>query len=232
MKPYYEQDGIQIFHGDCREILPTLGPVDHVITDPPYGIALQEHGRSGRDWTIPGDADQELGNAVLEAFASRPTVAFASPKKPWAGQWRQHLVWDKGPAVGGGGDLATCWKPTWELIQVRNHRELSGPRDSGVLTFWIGPQNYEFHPAQKPLALMTYLVGKTTDPGETILDPFMGSGTTLRAAKDLGRKAIGIEISERWCEVAAKRMSQSVLPLYEGWADNGWMVKSGYVEEK
>jgi site-specific DNA-methyltransferase (adenine-specific) len=87
------------------------------------------------------------------------------------------------------------------------------------------------HPCPKPLPLMRELVSLFTDPGETILDPFMGSGTTLRAAKDLGRKAIGIELEEKWCEVAAKRMSQSVLPLYEGWADNGWMVKSGYVEE-
>jgi len=209
--PYYERNGITIFHGDCRDILPHLGPVDLVLTDPPYGIALEEHGRSGYDWTIQGDSSSSLGESVLSSVANLPTVTFAPLKRPWPGKWRQILIWDKGPAVGGGGDPLTCFKQTAELIQFRNTGHLNGGRDSAVLRFWIAPNDYHYHPVEKPLPLIRYLIQKFTRVDETILDPFMGSGTTLRAAKDLGRRAIGIEIEERYCEIAVKRLAQEVL---------------------
>lgn len=217
MEPYYERGGIVIYHGDARDILPALdlSAVDLVLTDPPYGIALRENGRNGYDWTVQGDEDQAVGMAVLSEFARRkmPRVVFASPNKPWPGKWRQRLVWDKGPAVGGGGDPATCWKTTWEMIQVADTPPLNGPRDSAVLTFWVGQRDYHDHPCQKPVSLLTYLIGKASQPSGLILDPFMGSGSTLRAAKDLGRKAIGIEIEERYVEIAARRLQQAVLPF-------------------
>ena len=217
MKPYYEDSAVQIFHGDCREILPSLPQVDLVLTDPPYGIGLANHsaGKERRleGYKIEGDEDQSLGNEVLTILMEYPQVVFASPMKPWAGSWRQYLVWDKGPAVGGGGDPKTCWKQTWELIQVRGNKKFIGPRDSAVINHWITPQNSVSHPAAKPLAVLSYLLVKLTLADELILDPFLGSGTTLRAAKDLGRAAIGIEIEERYCEIAAKRMSQSVMTL-------------------
>ena len=213
--PYYDQDGITIYHADCRDILPLLEPgsVDLVLTDPPYGIGLKENGRHGYNWNIVGDANQEIGQIVLGWAASRDvaTVTFAAPRKPWPGEWRQLLVWDKGGAVGGGGDIETCWKFSWELIQVARTGILNGRRDEAVLRFPVGQRNYHDHPAQKPVELVQYLLGKVG--GTTILDPFMGSGTTLRAAKDLGRKAIGIEIEERYCEIAVKRLAQQVLPF-------------------
>jgi DNA modification methylase len=208
MKPYYEHAGITIYHGDCREVLPTIDPVDLVLTDPPYGIALESH-RGSKGWDINGDNSQELGDYVLRSLWGYPMIVFASPKKPWIGDWSQYLVWWKGPAVGGGGEPSMYWKLDWELIQVRNLGRLNGSRDSSVLENWIGPTGSPYHPAQKPESLLLYLLGKVQ--AETILDPFMGSGTTLRAAKDLGRKAIGIEIEEKYCELAAKRLSQEVL---------------------
>lgn len=208
MKPYYESGGITIYHGDCRDVLPTLEPVDLVLTDPPYGIALSEHGRNCHDWHVAGDHNQELGQSVLDNL-DYPQVAFSHPKKPWSGDWRQYLVWDKGPTVGGGGDRATCWKFSFELIQVRRTPQLKGKRDEAVLRFHINQRDYALHPCQKPTKLVRYLLKKI--PAQTILDPFMGSGTTLRAAKDLGRRAIGIELEERYCEIAAERLRQGVL---------------------
>lgn len=214
-RPYYERDGITIYHGDCLEILPALhvATVDLMLTDPPYGIALRNHGRNQNDYTITGDESQDVGQSVIDSLATLPTIAFASPMRPWLGKWRQHLVWDKGPAVGYGGDIATCWKPCWELIQVRKNKPLNGPRDSAVLRFHVGSIKATGHPAEKPIELIRYLVGKASMPGDMILDPFMGSGTTLRAALDLGRQAIGIETEERYCEIAARRLEQAVMPL-------------------
>ncbi len=219
MAPYYDRDDIQIFHADCLDVLPTIEPtaVDLVLTDPPYGIALEEHGRNGYDWTVAGDHDQEIGQAVIDRFRMErtPMLVFASPKRPWAGEWRQHLVWDKGPAVGGGGDPKTCWKSTWELIQTWNTGVLNGPRESAVLTYWVGQRDYHDHPCQKPESLLRYLIGKTTKPGDLIVDPFGGSGSTARAALDMGRRCILIELEERYCEIAVRRLQQAVLPLGE-----------------
>ena len=211
MRPYYTQDGITIYHGDCRELLEELGKVDLVLTDPPYGISLKEHGRSGYNWNIDGDESQELGQWFLDRANTLPTIAFASPMKPWDGKWRQYLVWDKGPTVGGGGDPTTCWKQSWELVQVRKTGALSGKRDEAVLRFHVTQRDYHHHPCQKPVPLLSYLINKAATPETVILDPFMGSGSTLRAAKNLGKKAIGIEINEAYCEIAAKRLEQLVL---------------------
>jgi len=209
--PYYQQDGITIYHGDCRDVLPGLDKVDLVLTDPPYGINLKKHGRPGRDWKIAGDEDQGLGQEIVDWAASNdyPIVVFSSPMKPWAGKFRQHLVWDKSGAVGGGGDMGTCWKFTFEIIQIARTPKLLGNRDDAVMRFSIAHQSFVHHPTEKPLRLMRYLVSKV--PATHILDPFMGSGTTLVAAKLLGRQAIGIEISERYCEIAANRLAQGVL---------------------
>jgi DNA modification methylase len=212
VKPYYDDGkGIVIYHGDCRDVLPTLGAVDLVLTDPPYGIALEEHGRNGYNWTITGDEDQGVGIEVLGLVAGLPVIVFASPKKPWPGEWRQYLCWDKGPAVGGGGDRETCWKFDWELIQVARTPALAGKRESSVLRYWIGQRDYALHPNQKPVALLSYLINKAAKPSWTVLDPFMGSGSTLVAAKAMGRRGVGIETDEGYCEIAAKRLAQGVL---------------------
>ena len=209
MTPYYEHGGITIYHGDCREILPTLEPVDLVLTDPPYGISLDTDytrfaGNSpNRVWPkITGDAEP----FDPAPWLSRPVILFGanyySDKLP-IGKW---LVWnkrDEGPSrVLADAEMAWHNLPG-KSVQVFNW-------------FWVGCYRKGemgspvYHPTQKPLELMKWCIELAPD-ADTILDPFMGSGTTLRAAKDLGRKAIGIEIEERYCEIAAKRMSQEVL---------------------
>ena len=107
--------------------------------------------------------------------------------------------------------MATSWKMCHELILAARLQELNGPRDSSVLRFWSNAQAMPDHPCQKPEPLLRYLVNRASNRDQLILDPFMGSGTTLRAAKDLGRRAIGIEIEERYCEIAANRLRQEVL---------------------
>lgn len=208
MTPYYDKDGIQIFHGDCREILPTLEPVDLCLTDPPYGINhSSSHGASWQNTNIAGDADTEVRDAVLKDFPS--VASFGTWKTPPIQNTRGVIVWDKGPAFGMG-DLSFPFKPSWELIYIRGDGWI-GKRDEGV---WRGPivvsweSKGRLHPHQKPVELLRYLMIKHI--GETILDPFLGSGTTLVAAKLLGRKAIGIEIEEKYCEIAAKRLEQKV----------------------
>lgn len=210
MKPYYSDNLVTLYHGDFRDTLANI--TDFIaITDPPYGIKLSNHGgnhfdRPYHDLTISGDTSQIIGLEFLELWGNNPLIIFASPMKPWPGKWRQHLVWNKGAAVGGGGDIRKCWHYSWELIQVRNTPQLNGIRESSVLDFKISPHNFKLHPAAKPLSLMKYLVSKvsTTTP---IYDPFTGSGSTLVAAKTLNIPSVGIEVEEKYCEIAAKRLS-------------------------
>ena len=215
MTPYYEHYGITIYHGDCREILPELEPVDLVLTDPPYGIGMQS-GMKGRhgNCRILGDGDTKLRDSVLDAFNGTPSIVFGSWKTERPKQTRCLLIWEKGNHVGMG-DLSMPWKPNHEEIYVIGYG-FKGKRKSAVLRHLavagcVGHKTYRHHPTEKPKSLIIDLLQHC--PDGTVLDPFMGSGTTLVAAKELGRKAIGIEIEEKYCEIAAKRLSQEVLPF-------------------
>lgn len=197
MKPYYERDGITIYHGDCREILPSI-KADVVVTDPPYGIGFAAQPtkwqrRAGHKPEAWDDERPALGMALLAA----PTQCI------WGGNYfilppsRGWLAWTKPDAPPSMGSVELAWTNL-----DRNARHISCS---------VGETNPERvgHPTQKPLRVMTWCVAAM--PPGSILDPFMGSGTTLVAAKLEGRKAIGIEIEERYCEIAAKRLAQGVL---------------------
>lgn len=204
----------ELWHGDCREILHGLQGVDAVVSDPPYGISLQNHGvKDGRrrvdEYAIAGDECQTAGLDVL-AWADEkclPVVFFASPRLPWPGDWRNWLAWDKGGAVGGGGDIKTCWKQTWELIQVRRNGPLAGPRDESVIRWPVLPTDSTLHSCQKPVGLMAYLLSKLNPVFP--LDPFMGSGSTGVACAQTGRKFVGIEIDRRHFDIACERVASA-----------------------
>lgn len=191
---------VELRLGNCLDhlaYLETLGRIV-IITDPPYGKSLDNHSPGVRrrmaSYQIAGDESQNVGIAVSRWATERrlPTVFFAAPDLPWPGQWRNYLVWDKGGAVGGGGDPRTCWKRTWELIQIARNK-MYGSRDEGVLRFPVGPGDSPYHPAQKPVALMTYLIEKLTAVDDIVVDPFMGSGSTGVAAVFTGRPFVGME---------------------------------------
>jgi len=210
MKPYYDHAGITIYHGDCREILPEI-KADVVVTDPPYGIGhrcnFHERGRGNlaacRDYPdVFGDDKPYEPELVISL--GLPTVLWGanhySDKLPPTSGW---LVWDKErPADLDQATAELAWTNYVKGVRVFRHLwngMMRASRDTLV------------HPTQKPEALMRWVLTLKWTPEGTVLDPFMGSGTTLRAAKDLGRKAIGIEIEERYCEIAAKRLAQEVL---------------------
>lgn len=210
MQPYYSDSAVTIYHGDCREILPSLGPVDLVLADPPYGMKWDGKVTRGPNGTGKRGPTQSWGTKILDD--DKPF-----DPAPWLGfdkviLWGFHhfssrlpegsvLVWIK-RYDGGFGSFLSDADLAWMKggCGVRCFRDLSLQGESA----------YKLHPTQKPLPLIKWSIEQAGD-ATTILDPFMGSGTTLRAAKDLGRTAIGIEIEERYCEIAARRMSQEVL---------------------
>jgi site-specific DNA-methyltransferase (adenine-specific) len=203
--PYYDHAGITIFLGDCLQILPLL-EADVLSLDPPYGT--DEHGGYGRRQlgleTIANDSDTGVRDAVLLQWMGRPAIVFGSPRRPEpVGPWDYRLVWDKrSPGLGAP------WRWQHEMIYLRGEWD-NQPGTPSVLSFAAGNAMRErWHPHEKPVPLMFALLRGTAG---VIVDACMGSGSTLRAAKDLGRRAIGIEIDERYCEIAARRLSQEVL---------------------
>ena len=203
MKPYYSKNGITIYHGDCRDILPSV-EADFVITDPPYnaGINYGKHNdnmgqNDFKEWLaqwwqlLPERKIIFTGLVKWQDYASLAPTALGfwyKPGNPASGgayQWSEgEPIMSWGVAFGGS-----------------NVFKRSVGKQSGVGS----------HPCPKPLSLMLEIITRCKYKGDQLVDPFMGSGTTLRAAKDLGRQAIGIEIEERYCEIAANRMSQEVL---------------------
>ena len=222
LKPYYEHAGITIYHGDCREILPTLPKVDAVITDPPYGVMLGEAANGqARDkkqtaYTMFSDTPEYLREVVVPAFASALQNAKRAICTPGN---RNVFLYPPADDIGVWYNPAGTDRGKWGYILA--HMILyygKDPRAGKCATAssaWglndaIGDLKQKLHPCPKPELFMHWMVKKGSTEEETILDPFMGSGTTLVAAKNLGRKAIGIEIEERYCEIAAKRLSQEV----------------------
>lgn len=215
--PYYEGGGVTIYHGDCRDVLPV--EADVLVTDPPYGMAFVAGARVGggkSGWTsrwtgveIAGDGDTAARDFVLEWWGDRPALVFGSWKTTAPQRVREVLVWDKVVSTGMGA-LDIPWRPSWEMIYVLGSGFV-GSRGHGVLRVslpTLAPDR-QWHPTPKPIPLLTQLIEKC--PAGTVLDPFMGAGSTLVAAKALGRRAIGIEIEERYCEVAARRLAQETL---------------------
>ncbi len=206
MKPYYEHAGITIYHGDCREILPGLGTFDLVLTDPPYGIGHAWQGGSGHGWG-KASAKAEIRNEWDRAPADvSPLLALGIPAVIWGGNYfplppsRGWLVWRK--EVNPGFTLADAelaWSNRDAVIRVFDH-----PRSK--LTGRLVPE----HPTAKPVALMRWCLGFFPE-ARTVIDPYMGSGPVARACKDAGKQYVGIEIEERYAEIAAKRLAQEVL---------------------
>jgi DNA modification methylase len=198
-----------LYLGDCREILPTLPKVDAVVTDPPYGIAhTSNHGASWQKTQIANDHDTSCRDFVANWCADMPAVFFGTWKMPPTQTARACVVWDKGPA-SGMGDLSLPWKPSFELAYIcgdgwrgaRGEGVLRGP----VVVSWESAGRV--HPHQKPEWLAAHFIERA--PGLTILDPFMGSGTTGVACIQMGRRFIGIEIELRYFDIACRRIEEA-----------------------
>lgn len=221
-EPYYQDEWVTLWHGDCLEVVAWL-EADVLITDPPYGIAgalsASHKGKKPaagfapvHDRAVAWDATLEARDAALALWGDKPAAVFASPKRidapPFAPR-QVPLIWDKGELVGMG-DLTFPWRVNYELIYVRG--EFAGRRTStAVLRYNLSNRAAarEGHPTPKPVGLMAELITKA--PPGTIADPFAGSGSTLVAAKHENRRAVGIELDERYCEIAAKRLAQDTL---------------------
>lgn len=213
--PYYDRDGIVIFNQDCRKVIPFIPDADLLLTDPPYGIdwdtnysrftnSMQSAPRQDHE-KIANDSDCEAMQFALEIPGEK--IVWGAHLSPWLikdrGTW---LVWDKrfenGAAMLADAELAYFSKGAGVYIHKHTWQGMIGNKS--------GRPMKRVHPNQKPVALMRWCLGLVPD-AQTILDPFMGSGTTLVAAKLEGRKAVGIEINEKYCEAAAKRLEQGVL---------------------
>lgn len=244
MTPYYADEAVTLYHGDCREVLAEL-VADVVITDPPYGETQQGWDSWPAGW--PALLSPDINQ--MWCFGSlRMLLDNLHDLRGW--RLAQDVVWDKNDGSCLSGDrflrtheYATHWyRGQWGLIHHEQQREAhSGPmknarrRAIGASTYGaLGAASYEDdgqrlvrsvfrtarpyplkHPTQKPTGLLSPLITYSCPPGGTVLDPFSGSGSTLVAAKECGRLAVGVEADERYCEIAAKRLSQGVLDFGE-----------------
>ena len=213
MQPYYQDEWTTIYHGDCAIVMDLLDPVDLVFADPPYGVDLQlSGGYDDHEDTTEGYWEW-LEPLVTTIIAKSDVALFTSgignlwryPKPKWVVAWgkpgstrRSYLggfnCWE--PVLIYGKPEKRVYQDLYVLPDVANHSQDTGD-----------------HPCPKPVKLLTWLIENFSEPGNLVLDPFLGSGTTTYAAKQLGRRSIGIEKSEHYCEIAARRLAQGVLEL-------------------
>lgn len=234
--PIYQQDGVTLYHGDCAAILPwfAVESVDHLITDPPYTPHVHASGRRGDAECVA--VERDLGFASLTDELRRLTAREAGrlvrrwvvvfcpleSTQPWKMtlennglEYIRTGIWVKdGAAPQFTGDRPANGA---EALAIAHHPGQKKWNGGGRVGIWWTPivRGGRLHPAQKPLRLMRQLIEEFTDPGDLILDPFAGSGTTLRAALDLRRAAIGIEQDAAHCQNAVNRLRQRILPWEE-----------------
>jgi len=206
MKPYYEQDGIVIYHGDCRDILPLMHPdsADLVLTDPPYGVDKAEWDTEFPTWWLDDAARIAPVLGVMPGIPNILRLPHAIGRLEYRWTLAAHIVNGMTRDAMGYGNWIPCL--VYAADGVSLYRQAS---DAGRVI--IGREPKPDHPSPKPYEVMRWLVASL--PGQRLVDPFMGSGTTLRAAKDLGRQAVGIDVNEAHCATAVRRLQQSVLPL-------------------
>lgn len=211
MSIYYEDESVVLHHGDCLEVTDWL-EADVLVTDPPYGIGWSKGQNNAAKSTahagIQNDHDTTTRDEALALWGDRPGVVFGSFRAPRPTDVRQTLVWQK-PVDAGVVGSTTGYRTDVELIFLTGQHPRRNVSRSSVLSTPGGVASYRNeHPHSKPLALLQSLMEWL--PG-VIADPFAGSGSTLVAARNLGRRAIGVELEERYCELVAKRLSQGVL---------------------
>jgi site-specific DNA-methyltransferase (adenine-specific) len=232
--PYYQDKWATIYHGDCREILPFLGKVDHVICDPPFEVEAHTNGRRiNRGSTSGGSGDvviaeplafppmtpalrisfgcfaAEISQGWILVFCQAEAVALWREALEDAGaSYKRACVWIKpdGMPQYSGDRHGMGYESIVAAWSGSGKSEWNGGGQHGVFEFSKSDPVRHGHQTQKPEKLMVELVELFTHSGQTILDPFMGSGTTLVAAKRLGRKSIGVEINEEYCAIAARRL--------------------------
>lgn len=212
MTPYWQGDGITLYHGDCLEVTDWL-EADVLVTDPPYGMA-HVSGWDNPNRAIANDATTDVRDGVLALWGSKPAAVFGTWKMPRPVSTRHLVIWDKSDGTGSGmGDLDAAFGNSHEEIYILG----SWPRGTrtrhpSVIRTGSGLRSLSGklgHPTPKPEGLMGLVIAAA--PPGTIADPFAGSGSTLVAAKLQGRSAIGVELEERYCEIAARRLDQGVL---------------------
>lgn len=235
--PYYQDDHATLYMGDCRDILPALEPADLIVTDPPYGVEFRSNRRGDKfDFIAEDDDPSGMASLVGEAIRSNlkryrhayvfgpldfsPLVAAGIVQEPMA------LIWDKG--ILGMGNLALPWASQHEDIQFmvavkskanvgKGEGRLAARLRRGSILSHQRPNSAGAtrHPTEKPVPLLRELIESSSCFGETVLDPFVGSGSTLVAATLEGRYSIGIELEEKYCEVAATRLARIAATIKE-----------------
>lgn len=222
LTPYYEDDLVELYHGDCCEV-PAWLEADILVTDPPYGIGWRRGENkaraSKRHAGIINDQDTTIRDQALGLWLPRPAAVFASFYVPYPPQLRQVLIWHK-PADAGVVGSVTGYRRDAEAICLVGDWPQRPVSASSVLRSRasnIGgaasPAGRTGHPHTKPVDLMEQIIAAA--PRGIVADPFCGSGSTLVAAKRQGRRAVGVEIDESYCEIAARRLAQDVLDFGE-----------------
>lgn len=213
MKPYYQDDYVTLYLGDCLTEHREWLEADVLVTDPPYGMAYLS-GWDSKDRAIKNDKETSVRNKALNAWGTKPAAVFGTWKEPRPEKTKHLVIWDKTLGTGAGmGDLDASWGNSHEEIYILGEwKRGDRKRHSSVIQTRDGLRSLSGktgHPTPKPIPLMETII-KASPPG-VIADPFAGSGSTLLAAKNLGRRAIGVELEEKYCEIIAKRLSQEVL---------------------
>lgn len=212
MKPYFQTDLVTLYHGDCLEIQDWI-QADVLVTDPPFGIDYKSGGMSNayvpKSDKINNDQDVNVRDLALQLWGDRPALVFGSWKIPRPANTRHRLIWHKRANIPGM--RSNAWFSADEEIYVLGTGFVGKPEQNVLVTDdrrdgAHGEVAKLGHPTPKPVGLLERLIAKC--PDGVIADPFAGVGSTLIAARNLGRKAIGIELEEKYCETIAKRLSQ------------------------